>query len=406
MATIQNTIKMKDSVGSVLKSIITSVDMTISAMEKLGSSSDRIDLSGDFASVKQQIGLTRNELNMFDDEIRKAKEEQENFNNKIRDGTNSASSLKAMFASIGGAMALKKLINTSDQWIQTAARLDIINDGLQTTEELQRKIFASAQASRGLYTDIATSVSKLGLLAGNAFSNNDEIVKFVEIFQKMGTVSGSSTSEISNAMYQLNQAMASGRLQGDEYRSIIENAPMLAKAIADYMGVGRDELKQMASDGMITADVIKGAMFSVSDAVDEKFKSMPMTWSQVWNGIVNNILVYSQPLLECINFLANNWAILEPIVLGVVIILGAYLSILLLINIANSIVSISEAIKAAKTTLATGATLAQTAAQHGLNAALMACLLTWIIILVIGLIAVFYAAIATVNKFAGTTISA
>lgn len=387
MATVRNTLMMRDAMGSVLKNTITTMNMTISTMERLNTASDSIDLSQDFELARQQIGRTTAELSIIDDEIKKAAKEQENFNNKIRDGTHETNALKSMFISLGGILGIKKIIETSDAMTLITARLNLINDGLQTTYELQNMIFKAADNSRGLYTDMAASVSKLGLLAGNAFNSNVETIKFVETFQKMGVISGSSSSEISNAMYQLNQALASGRLQGDEYRSIIENAPMLAQAIADYMKIGRDELKEMSSEGLITASIIKGAMFSVADEVNEKFAQMPMTWGQVWNGAVNYVLMLSQPLLKFINILANNWETLEPIILIVVSALGAYAIMVGGINALNAIAAINETMKAAALAISTGATLKATAAQHGLNAALLANPITWIVIGIVAAIA-------------------
>lgn len=385
MATVRNTLTMKDSMGSVLKSVITSMDMTISTMQRLNSASDSIDLSGDFEAAKQQIGLARNEMNLMDDEIRRASEEQDNFNNKIRDGTFLSRGLMSMLTGIGGLMGVKKLVDTSDEMVQIDARLNLLTNSETETENLKKQIFASADDARGLYTDMASSVAKLGMLAGDAFSNTDEIIAFTNTFQKMGTISGSSSSEVSNAMYQLNQAMASGRLQGDEFRSIIENAPMLAQAIADYVGIGRDELKDLSSDGLITADIIKGAMFSVADEVNEQFASMPMTWSQVWNGVINNLLMISEPLLGFINLLANNWSILEPIILGVASVVLIYL---------------------AATKGVAAATATWTAIQTVFNAVMALNPIYLIVMGVVLLISIIYAVVAAINQFTGTTISA
>lgn len=400
MATVRNTLMMRDATGSVLKSVITSMNMTISTMERLNTASDNIDLSGDFELARQEIGRATASLNIIDDEIKKAAKEQENFNNKIRDGTHETDALKSMFVSLGGVLGIKKIIETSDAMTLITARLNLINDGLQSTYELQNMIFKAADNSRGLYIDMANSVSKLGLLAGNAFSSNTELIRFVEIFQKMGVVSGSSSTEISNAMYQLNQALSSGRLQGDEFRSIIENAPMLAQAISDYMKIGRDELKEMSSEGLITASIIKGAMFSVADEVNEKFEQMPMTWGQVWNGAVNYILMLSQPLLSFINLLANNWEILEPIILIIVSALGTYGIILGGINLLNASAAFWEGIKAAALTFSTKKTLEATAAQHGLNTALLVNPITWIII---GIVAAIVLVIYSLIKWRETT---
>lgn len=188
MATVRNTLMMKDSTGSVLKSVITSMNMTISTMERLNTASDSINLSGDFEQARQEIGRATASLSVIDDEIKKATKEQENFNNRIRDGTYETNSLKSMFISLGSVLGIKKIIDTSDAMTLITARLNLINDGLQTTYELQNMIFKAADNSRGLYIDMAASVSKLGLLAGSAFNNNAELIRFVEIFQKMGVV--------------------------------------------------------------------------------------------------------------------------------------------------------------------------------------------------------------------------
>ena len=174
-----------------------------------------------------------------------------------------------------------------DNLSQIQARLNNINDGSQTTEQLQSKIMAAANRSRGSYQDMANSVAKLNLLASDAFKSNDEAIAFAEQLNKMFVVSGASSQEASNAMYQLNQAMASGRLQGDEYRSIIENAPMLANAIAESMGVSRAKLKELASEGAITAEVIKNAIANCADDVNRQFEEMPMTFGQAMNMIQN-----------------------------------------------------------------------------------------------------------------------
>jgi len=385
MATVRNTLMMNDSMGKVLRNVITTMNMTISTMEKLNTASDKIDLSNDFEAARQQIGITVAEINSVGDELNNAAQKQEHFNEKMQKGTSIARGLKDMLVGIGGLIGLKKLIETSDTMTSIDARLNLITGPGDSSEELKKKIFASARDARGLYTDMASSISKLGILAPDAFSNTDEIIAFTNVFQKMGIVSGSSASETSNAMYQLNQAMASNRLQGDEFRSIIENAPMLARAISDYMGISRDALKEMSSSGLITADVIKGAMFSVADEVDEKFKKMPMTWAQVWNKVINKLLILSEPLLNFISFIANNWDILAPIVLGAASAIAVYM----------------VATRGAAT-----ATAIWTAIQTGFNAVMMLNPVTIVILSIIVLIGLIYATVAAINKFTDNSISA
>ncbi len=409
MATVTNFIKMKDSMGSVLKDIVREMDITMGTMERLNSASDRLNLGGSLNNATSSASALHRGLDPIDGDLRKASEEQKDFNNKIRDGTSAANGLHSTMVKMASVIGVKEIISFSDQITLLSARLDLIKSDMETVADLQAKIFGAASNARGLYSDMAASVSKLALLAGDAFSGNDEIIRFVELYQKMGTIGGSSSSEISNAMYQLNQAMASGRLQGDEYRSIIENAPMLANAIEDYMinvQGAKGSMKDWASEGLLTADVIKAAMFSVADEVDETFAKMPMTWGQVWNGAINKLIIVSEPLLKFINFLANNWTIIEPLAIAAGLAILGYVAALALYK---GITFASAAVTAAHTAFTTTwtfATFQATLAQKGLNAALLACPITWILIAIIGLVAIFYAAVAAVNKFTGSTLSA
>ena len=204
---------------------------------------------------------------------------------------------------IGG---INKILDWSDELTLTKARLDLINDGTQTTIQLQNKLYQAAQRSRGSYDDMAKSVSKLGLLAGDAFRNNDEMIAFSEMLNKTFKVSGASQQEISSATYQLTQAMASGKLQGDEFRSIMENAPMLADAIAKYMGKSKGELRELASEGAITSDIIKKSLFSAADDINAKYENMPKTFNDAMLNIQNTAQRYLQPVGDAISQALNS----------------------------------------------------------------------------------------------------
>lgn len=189
----------------------------------------------------------------------------------------------------------------SDELASAEARLNLINDGLQSTAELQGMIYRAAERSRGSYTAMAGTVSKLGILAGDAFDSTQEMIAFTELLNKNFIIGGAAVQEQSAAMYQLTQAMASGRLQGDEYRSIIENAPLLAQAIEDYMRNvqnAKGTMKDWASAGLLTSDVIKAAMFSAADEVEERFAAMPTTWAQAWQQAKNLSVEVFQPFLN------------------------------------------------------------------------------------------------------------
>lgn len=226
---------------------------------------------------------------------------------------------------------VKKVLDWSDELSLTQSRLNLINDGTQTTIDLQNKLYQAAQRSRGSYTDMANSVSKLGLLAGDAFKNNDEMIAFSEMMNKSFKVSGAGQQEISAATYQLTQAMASGKLQGDEFRSIMENAPMLADAIAKYMGKSKGELRDLAAEGAITSDIIKNALFSAADDINAKYEQMPKTFGDAMNSMKNTAQRYMQPVADKIAEMLNSerfQTILSGILSGIRTFAGVALVIL------------------------------------------------------------------------------
>lgn len=195
---------------------------------------------------------------------------------------------------------------TADQLTSIRSRINLINDGTQTTAEIMEKVFDAAQRSRGSYVDMADSVAKLNMLAKDAFSSNDEAIMFVEQLNKQFKVSGASIEESSAAMYQLTQAMAAGKLQGDEFHSIMENAPMLAQSIAQEMGLTVGQLKDMSSQGLITADIIKEALFNSAEETNAKFSEIPMTFAEMGQSIQNEMLLAFQPVLEQLSAIPQN----------------------------------------------------------------------------------------------------
>lgn len=204
------------------------------------------------------------------------------------------------------AKGIGSALNYADDLTLTKARIDLINDGQRTTAELQKDIYQAAQRSRGSYDDMAKSVAKLGVLAGDAFKNNDEMIAFTELMNKSFTVSGASESEKSAAMYQLTQAMSSGMLQGDELRSIRENAPMFYQAIAEYTGKSTAELKEMGANGEITADIMKNALFAAGDDIEAKMEQMPKTFGNAMTNIKNSAAYYLQPVADRISEMLNS----------------------------------------------------------------------------------------------------
>ena len=190
---------------------------------------------------------------------------------------------------------------TADELTSIRSRINLINDGSQTTAQIMEKVYDAAQRSRGSYTDMADSVAKLNMLAKDAFSSNDEAIAFVEQLNKQFKISGASVQEASAAMYQLTQAMAAGKLQGDEFHSIMENAPLLAQSIANEMGLTVGQLKEMSSQGLITSDIIKEALFNSAEETNAKFAEIPMTFAEVGQSIQNELIQAFQPVLEQIS---------------------------------------------------------------------------------------------------------
>lgn len=230
----------------------------------------------------------------------------QSFDKMSNKASGGAGGIKKLLGALGGFMAVKKAIDLTDEYTNTVARLSLINDGLQTQKELQDQIYLSAQRSRGEYITTAQTVAKLGMMAGEAFGSTDEIVKFTELINKSFKVGGASKTEQSAGMYQLAQAMASGRLQGDEFRSISENAPMIGKALQQYLGVGAAELKEMSSQGLITADVIKGAMFGMGDEINTMFAKMPMTFADAGTQIKNHAIKAFEGVMEKLSEINNS----------------------------------------------------------------------------------------------------
>lgn len=232
----------------------------------------------------------------------------DNLNNKLANQTGAnvfISSLKRMGAALGGFMAIKQGMAISDDYMNTKARIDMMNDGLQTTAKLQDNIFIAAERARGSYMEIEKAVAKIGMMAGDAFGSSQEIVDFTELIQKSFKVGGASKVEQQSGMLQLTQALSSGRLQGDELRSISENAPMITQAISQYLGVTKGELKELGADGKLTADIIKNAMFSMANDINAKFETIPMTWADIGTSIKNHAVKSFEEVIEKSNALIN-----------------------------------------------------------------------------------------------------
>ena len=450
MGSISASIQLYDKMSAPLQNIMGALNMTIASMydmqEAMSTGMDTSSLDAARDSINQADAAMRQ---LAEDtannapNINENRNAQDNFNRSLQSGKNSADDLMNAVKGVVGAYltieSVKGVLNASDELVTTTARLDMMNDGLQTTDELVKMVYASAQNARGEFGAMADVVARFGNNAGDAFGSTEEVVAFANLIQKQMTIAGASTQEASNAMLQLSQALGSGVLRGDELNSIFEQAPNLIQSIADYLDVPIGKIREMAQEGQLSADVVKAAIFASADEINAKFDQMPMTWGQVWTSMQNSALMAFQPVLNKINELANNeqfmvfvenatgmmatlatyilsffetmgsiatfvsenWSVIAPLVYGVVTALAAYLVIATIINTINAVMAAIEGVKAAAQMMATGATLAETAAQYGLNAALAACPITWIIAAIIALIAVIFAVCQQIANMTG-----
>lgn len=440
MGSISTSINLIDRVSSPINNMISALDDMCSAFEKvdrsMGKSFDTAQINSarqSIAAAQQQIANLGNEQDNYTQAVNRSSSSMDGLIGKV-------GRLVATYASIQG---ISKMMDLSDTMTQTTARLDMMNDGLQTTAELQNMIYQAAQRSRGSYQDSADAVAKMGIMAGDAFKSNAELVAFVEQLNKQFTIAGTSQEGISAAMLQLTQAMGSGVLRGEELNSVFEQAPTIIQAIADYLDVPIGQIRNMAQEGQLTADVVKQALLSAADETNAKFEQMPMTWGQVFMQMKNTALMEMQPVLDKLNemanspefqkfaqnavsafaqigvalltimeiagavgsFISDHWEVISPIVMGIAAAIGLYTAALLINNAVQAISATVAGVKAAADMMQAGATFAATVAQQGLNSALLACPLTWIILLIIALIAVIFAVCNAIAKMTGVATS-
>lgn len=456
MANIQTTMSLTDRVTGTLNKIYATMERVKnagsgidkamkaqeSAMKKAGDSGQYfvnkagrvIDINGRFISsaTLAAAGLKKEEL-----ALRDLGNASNHASNKLSKLGSLKGLLKTALASIAVVKTAKQAINMSDEYANMHARLDMIRDGTQTTEQLQKSIYTSAQRTGSAYTTMANGVAKMRMQAGDVFQNNGETIAFLETMNKSFVVGGASIEDQKNAMLQLTQAMASGKLQGDELRSLAETSPALIQAIANKLGVSRGEVKKLGADGKITADIVKTAMLDASEAIDQQFRNMPLTWGRAWQNFLNFVTKAFEPISIKINqivnssafqqfaqivatvlqyvvqavifamdmigavlsmlapiaqFVIDNWSVIQPIIIAVAIAIATYVVAMNAAEIATKLFSIATNV--AKTAMA------------GFNAVMAMNPIMLIVMAVIILIGLFYALVAWFNNLTGAAVSA
>lgn len=321
MATITSTLKLQDKMSSTFSSLTKAMHSTLNVMKSV--SSENGNMSKSFDSAKKDIINAEKELKSLQQELRNTNQESKNTGNAF-DVFMGNMLTKAFDKAIQGAQSLVRL---SDQYVSTTARLNMMNDGLQTTVELQDEIYKAAQRSRAGYQSMADIVSKLGNQAGEAFGNNSkQVIAFSELLNKLFTSQGLDTSSIDSVMYNLTQSLSSGKLLGNDYRILKQNAPQMIAYLREFYGVSQAQLDEMVSKGQVTAQGLKKAMFKASDDINNKFNQMPITWGQLWTKITNEVQKMLQPLLKAISagvqFISDHWGTIKMVLTALAITIG------------------------------------------------------------------------------------
>lgn len=476
MATIQSSIQLMDGMSKPLASIVSAINLTISALDRVNGTNVNIntsELTGARAEIIRAGADLKRIENDIAENIKKNEEAQNGFNRSLRNGASNAdnlySKIKRFVGVYAGIQGLRNSLNLSDTLAQNSARLNLVLENYNSSDkqvtgnnisqtpvnlnlpQLQDMIFQSAQRSRGDYLATSDSIGKMGLMAGDAFNSGQEIISFMELINKQFKIAGTNAAGIDAAMLQLTQAMGSGVLRGEEYNSILEQAPVIIQNIAKYLNVPKGQLKNMAAEGKITADVVKNAMFYAATDINEKFEAIPKTFRDSAVNMKNNFVKEFLPISQRLNTFANsegfmiftngvikgigsvvrvtvsaldimgkigkfthdNWNVIAPVIGGVTTAVIAYKSALILSNIElikNNILqgknTLGAVLMGAKNFYLAGSTFMATVATQGLNAALMASPLGIVaggLALVVGGL---YAGVAAFNALTGKAVSA
>lgn len=453
--------------------IINTMDIMINAMDSVRINSQRMFSTSTIYQMHNSLDMARAQVDQITNGMNAERNAQNQVNNAIRGQNNALSGVIGQIKAMAGAylsvkgiiMGTKAAINFSDELTNNTSRLNLMNDGLQTTQQFQDDIFAAAQEARTDYLGLQNAVAQLGIRAGGVFDNNQETLQFAKNLSKEFAIAGASQQEQASATLQLTQALGSGVLRGEEFNAVFESASPVMQEIADYLEVPIGQLKDMASEGEITADIVKNALLGATDSIDKKFNAMNLTFEQRMtrlansckkefepvgkqiNGLVNSpefadfmqnvvegfkfiadvasnavgfigtLLIVLNGVFDAVqkvgNFIYNNWSIISPIIWGIIGALSVYYGRLLIIKtievasaIASTALAIGKGILAGATVLLTKSTWAQTTAQLGLNGAMYACPIVWIVIAIMALIAIIFAVCAAIAKFTGVAQSA
>lgn len=445
---IQASLSLYNNMSTTLQGIINSLNNVISAAQNVeGATAQMFDRTG-IEAAQVEINRAGRELAKMQADIEANTIYQEKFNDKLRKSIDLSGSLKRTIAEIAatylGITGVKKFFAGADEMAGINARLSMIADKEHTVKDLQDEIFASAERSRGSYQMTADIVGKLGTQAGNAFKNNNELIAFSEQLNKNLTLAGTDPEGVRSVMYNLTQAMASGVLRGQDLNAVMANAPNILAKVADYLGKDRSEIRKLATEGQLSADVIKNALLVSAEETNKAFEGMPKTLGQIGMDFKNNFTETMMPtferftafinsakvqqfsnvviqgavitanvigsvigfMIDGIEKLYNSWETLKYPIIALITIIGLYKAEVIAVNTYHAISTGGHIALATAKALLSAATRKATIAQWGYNYAVLASPIFWIPALIIGIIVLLYAVVGVINKVKGTSISA
>ncbi|HEK4808942.1 TPA: tape measure protein [Clostridioides difficile] len=489
MATIQTSIRIFDGMTPAFRHMTTAMNIVLSSFEQLQRTSSNAVNANSIIRAREELARAEAGFDRLERQIRESDNQQRKLNEDINKGASSTDRLvgsaKKLAATYLGIRTLGGLGNLSDQMTSTNARLGMINDGQQSDNGLNKMIFQSAERSRASYLDTAKIVSRVGMNAGSAFSSTREIVGFAEQLNKKFVIAGASTEEMNSALLQLTQGLGSGVLRGEELNAVFESAPNIIRSIADYLDVDIGKIRGMASEGMLTADIVKNSLLAATEQTNAEFEKMPYTFSQIWTSIKNNAVMifgviqkkieqsmsnkgfrtfidnfinglyilgnvffnifngiisilgspffqaFTNTIIVCVsliaqalgwvitqalniaNVFAQNWSIIAPAVYGVVAAIAIYSLALAgmwawekLVAASKFVVMFAQMLLNTQTVEGYKSLVLYALGQWGVNEAMLACPIFWVVAGIIALVVALFVGVAVFNHFANTSISA
>ncbi|WP_077738562.1 tape measure protein, partial [Clostridioides difficile] len=489
MATIQTSIRIFDGMTPAFRHMTTAMNIVLSSFEQLQRTSSNAVDANSIRTAREELARAEAGFDRLEQQIRESDNQQRRLNEDINKGASSTDRLLGSAKKLVGVyMSLRTLgnvVNLSDQMTSTNARLNMINDGQQSDNGLNKMIFQSAERSRASYLDTAKIVSRVGMNAGSAFSSTREIVGFAEQLNKKFVIAGASTEEMNSALLQLTQGLGSGVLRGEELNAVFESAPNIIRSIADYLDVDIGKIRGMASEGMLTADIVKNSLLAATEQTNAEFEKMPYTFSQIWTSIKNNAVMifgviqkkieqsmsnkgfrtfidnfinglyilgnvffnifngiisilgspffqaFTNTIIVCVsliaqalgwvitqalniaNVFAQNWSIIAPAVYGVVAAIAIYSLALAgmwawekLVAASKFVVMFAQMLLNTQTVEGYKSLVLYALGQWGVNEAMLACPIFWVVAGIIALVVALFVGVAVFNHFANTSISA